>query len=359
MARHSHSGAIEGVRRRIGVVHWSAPSEELAELFGDVMIGLGHEVIAMAPDTTIPRDLDAVFVHGPFGSLVPLGSQLARQPPDRRPALVLWMTEQLWNPALPDWLALPLAHLRSRAERVAFRPSDATWGVVPSRRLLTRRGLRFRYFGDVRWLQRQNVLTVLAVPSLIIAEFLRQRGVDCVVAHCGSHPRWEGKVEVDRDIPVLWLGLEGSRRRALALQSLEQSLKARGVELYRVDGVARRVFGDERALLLRRTKIVVNLVRQPWDCNVLRFYLSAPNRTLMVTEPILPHTPIRPGVHLIETPLAEMADTILRYLDDDAARARISESAYRLVTTELTMANGIRRILDHLFAPQAAGVARG
>jgi hypothetical protein len=28
----------------------------------------------------------------------------------------------------------------------------------------------------------------------------------------------------------------------------------------------------------------------------------------------------------------------------------ISEAAYRLVTTELTMINGIRRVLDHLFA---------
>lgn len=346
-------------RHRIGVVHWNASSEELAELFGDVMTGLGHVVIPIAPDKPVPIGLDVVFVHGPFGSLVPLGNQLAAQPVARRPALVLWMTEQLWNPAMPDWLALPLARMRARAERFAFRPLQGTWTVTPSRHWLTRRGLRFRYFGDVDWLARKGLLTVLGVPSPIIAEFLRRRGVESVVAYCGSHPRWEAKIQTERDIPVLWLGLPGSRRRTRALRRLEQALKARGIELYRVDGTTNPpVFGDERGHLLRRTKIIVNFVRQPWDCNVLRFYLSAPNRTLMVTEPILPHTPVRPGVHMVAAPLETLAETILRYLEDDPARERITEAAYRLVTTELTMANGMSRILGHLPARRESGAMR-
>jgi hypothetical protein len=335
--------------RRIGVVHWNRIGEELAERFGDVMTDAGHDVVPMASDEQLPGGFDAVFVHGPFGSLVPLGNQLLRQPPATRPALVWWLTEQLWNPALPDWVALPLACMRSRAERMAFQPLDGGWTIAPSRRWLTRRGTRYRYFGDFRWLGEAGVLTVLAVPSPITQTFLRRRGVDSVLAFCGAHPRWESPIEVERDIPVLWLGMSGSRRRRRLVDALEQALHARGIPLHRVDGVINpAVHGDERSRLLRRTKIVVNLMRQPWDCNILRFYLSAPNRTLMITEPILRHTPVQPGVHLVEAPFAQLADTIARYLSDDKAREHISNAAYELVTKELTMANGIRRILDHL-----------
>jgi spore maturation protein CgeB len=61
---------------------------------------------------------------------------------------------------------------------------------------------------------------------------------------------------------------------------------------------------------------------------------------------------------LVEAPLGEMADTIERYLADHAARERIAEAAYRLVTSELTMANGIRRIVDHWREREAAGGQR-
>jgi hypothetical protein len=136
------------------------------------------------------------------------------------------------------------------------------------------------------------------------------------------------------------------------IDALDSALQSRGVPLHRVDGVTNPpVFGDARGRLLRRTKIVINFMRQPWDCNMLRFYLSAPNRALMISEPILPHTPVQPGVHLIEARCDQMADTILRYLRDDAARERITDAAYRLVTTELTMSSGISRILDHLPQP--------
>lgn len=341
--------------RRIAVVHWDE-SEELGELFGDVIRALGYEVVAIAPDQPLPQEIAAVFVHGPFGSLVPLGNQLVRRPAERRPRLLLWLTEQFWNPALPDWLCVPIARARSRAERFAFRPDNGSWRLVAQRRWLTRRGLRFRYFGDVLWLTHAGILTLLAVPSRINQQFLQRLGVRAEVAYCGAHPRWEAAHAAERDIPVLWLGTPGSRRRARALATLERDLQARGLTLHRVDGITNpAVFGDARAQLLRRTKIIVNLVRQPWDCNVLRFYLSAPNRTVMITEPMLPHAPIHPGVHVVESSLTAMPGTIAHYLADAAARERISDASYRLVTTELTMEKAMRQVLDRLWrAPTGA-----
>ena len=80
----------------------------------------------------------------------------------------------------------------------------------------------------------------------------------------------------------------------------------------------------------------------------MRYCLAAPNRALIVTEPTLPHTGFRPGVHLVETPIKQMADTICYYLTHEEERQQFVEQAYQLATTELTMSNGVAQLLDHI-----------
>jgi hypothetical protein len=125
-----------------------------------------------------------------------------------------------------------------------------------------------------------------------------------------------------------------------------------------VDGIENPfVFGDERTALLNRAKVVLSLQRKEWDNHSFRYYLAALNRALIVAEPTLPHTPFTPGVHLVEARVEHMADTIAEYLSDELKRGRIVAEAYRLVTTELTMKNGIRRLLDEVIAVRSTGHA--
>jgi hypothetical protein len=114
-----------------------------------------------------------------------------------------------------------------------------------------------------------------------------------------------------------------------------------------VDGVEHPyVFGEDRIILLNRTKIVLNLLRTPWDDNSMRYCLAAPNRALVVTEPTLPHTDFTPGVHLVEAPAEQITDTICYYLAHEEERCQIVDRAYQLVTTELTMAKSAAQILE-------------
>jgi spore maturation protein CgeB len=69
---------------------------------------------------------------------------------------------------------------------------------------------------------------------------------------------------------------------------------------------------------------------------------------LIVTEPTLPHTAFLPGVHLVEAPLEQMADTVCYYLSHEEERRRIVDQAYQLTTTELTMSKGIAQILERV-----------
>lgn len=337
---------------RVGLLEWK-PGDELISLIGDEVSRQGHAVTPVAYDGPLPERLDVILACGPFGSLMPLAARLRCQPAARRPALVLWMTEQLSNPALPTWLVHVVAELRSGLERRAVLASARRTGKVPERlRRLTRRALRLRYYGDLVWLRRHGLLSVLAISSAWLTQFLRDRGFAVTHATMGSHPRWGADLGLERDIPVLWLGsLSGRRQRTLA--TVCGDLRERGIEVAVVDGVAHpAVFGEQRVRLLNRTRIVLNLLRAPWDSNTLRFFLAAPNRALVVTEPTLPHQPLGDGTHVVAAPVDRMADAVCRYLADEGARRRIVDEAYRLVTTQLTMARGVALVM------QAAGQAR-
>ncbi len=324
--------------------------DEIGTLISSVLAELGCEVINLRYEAKLPQVLDIVLVYGPFGSLVPLANQLLACPPSRRPLFVLWMTEQFPSPNLPEWVRYLGGIIRSRVERLAFRQrAQGEWQLDPRLRWLTTKAHRVRYYGDLYWLQRQGILSILAVASPWTADFLRARGFDPIVAHLGSHPSWGADLELERDIPVLWIGKIGTRRRQRLLNRIRAELRERGVEMLMIDGIEHPyVFGEERTILLNRTKVVLNLLREKWDDNSMRYCLAALNRTLVVTEPTLPHTAFTPGVHLAEAPLEQMADTICYYLSHGEERQRIVDQAYQLAITELTMSKGAAQILERV-----------
>lgn len=331
--------------KRLAVVQWH-PQDELAKVTSEVWRELGVEVQTLAHDARVPEGPDAVFVIGPYGSLMPLALQLAERPVKERPALLLWQTEQFWNPALPTAAGRTLGIARATWERALYaRDGEGRWRIGRARAALTHKGYRFRYFGDLVWLQAQGLLTVLAVPSDVIAAFLNERGVRAMVAYIGTPPSWGEDLQLERDIPVLWFGKPGSARRAKLLERLTDELEGRGVALMRCDGVhAPYIFGAERTRLLNRTRVVVNFMRQPHDSNAMRYFIVAPNRAMIVSEPTLPHTPFVPGEHLVHAPPAQLAETICRYVADERARNEIAERAHTLVSTELTMHKMLARV---------------
>jgi len=153
---------------------------------------------------------------------------------------------------------------------------------------------------------------------------------------------------IERDIPVLWLGKSGTARRKRILRNLREELTQQDIDLHVVDGMENPpVYGHERTILFNRSKIAVNLLRKKWDDNSIRLFLAAPNRTLIVTEPVLPHTPFLPDTHMVTAEIEKMADTIRYYLDHEAERSQIVEQAYRLVTEELTIQNMISGLMQH------------
>ena len=165
-------------------------------------------------------------------------------------------------------------------------------------------------------------------------------------------PEWGGDLGLERDIPVLWLGKPGSRRRRKLLRRVFASLQSRGVKMMVVDGEQNPyVFGNARTILLNRTRIVLNLLRQPTDENAGRFYIASANGAMVVTEPLLPHHPVfTPGVHFVECPVERMAETIDYYLHHEAERCQIALRAHELVTTDMAIDKTVSAIIATVLA---------
>lgn len=321
--------------RRIGIIYFTK-GEGVPRLHSQIARRLGYEPVDFLWNSKLPESLDMVFMFGPWGSLTPLANQLVALPAERRPKLVWWLSEQLPNPNLPEWLRLRGGMLRSRMERWAYiQCPDGSWELRPGvGKLLTARAIRFRYYGDLLWLKRTGVLTLLVQGSELSNPLLSKRGFPVYFPPIPSYfPEWGADLKLERDIPVLWLGKNGTARRRRLLDRLERELGESGIPLLRIDGERHPyVFGEERTLLLNRTKIVLNVLRESWDNNAMRFQLAALNRALVVSEPLSAQTSLIHLKHLVIAPVHEIPAHIQHYLHHEDERQAITEQAYHLIT---------------------------
>jgi hypothetical protein len=340
---------------RIGVVVWN-PGEGIAAEAAASFAELGHSVIEFAAQDHLPQDLDVVFAYGPFGSMVPLATQLLQRTTGTRPAFIFWQIEPLPNPATPRWLLRPLAQLRSWADRLAYgQDASGQWRVRPGLGWLTMRGFRFRYIGDLLWLQEKGLLTLLVMGSRPKGAFLRTLGIDSFQPPSPSYRgKWGADLNLERDVPVLWLGKSATRRRRRLIARMRRELGELGIEMLVIDGVENPyIFGEARTELLNRTCIVLNLLRHPWDSHAGRFQLAVVNRALVISEPVLDHHGFVPGEHFVVAPIDDMARTVKRYLDQPQERQAITDRAYALIRRTPRKAV-YQLILERALGPAAA-----
>ncbi len=334
---------------RVAVVNWAQSADGIAQAIAHALAALGYEPVHFHCAGPIPA-ADVVFSYAPYGPLLPLAQRIAQLPVAERPRFVHWNTEGMPDLRLPWPVMRSLSRLRSAFGRRAtaldgeprprFRRPPLSW--------IDRHFLRYRYVGDYHYAHARDWLNGFADTSAVYAALHNRHGLPTQVAPWGASPLWYADLALERDIDVLWMGKHASRRRRRILQGVRQELRRHGVEMAMFDNEERPfVFGDERTRLLNRTKIVLNVTRTWYDDNLLRFVLAAPNRALILSEPILPHCPaFRPGVHYVEAPVDQLAQTALHYLGHEDERCAIAQNAYQLTTTQLTFEQSVAGVLE-------------
>jgi hypothetical protein len=207
---------------------------------------------------------------------------------------------------------------------------------------------RFRRLGDYEYAYRKGWLDILADSSTIYARLNENRGIPTLYIPWGPTASVHADLGLERDIDVLWMGRRATRRRGKLLDRVRQELRPYGVEMYVADNEENPfIFDETRTRFLNRVKVTLNLTRTWYDDTFSRFAFAAPNRSLVISEPVLPHCPeFEAGVHYVSAPAGRLAQTIVHYLTHEDERQVIVENAYRLVTTKLAFRNSMARLMD-------------
>ncbi len=281
--------------------------------------------------------LDFLVTYGPMQSMAWVVHRLSRM--RNLPPLFVWFTEQAPQPTLPAFAVHSAARVRYAFESCLLRSR----GNHRFASALFSHGGRLLVLGEMLELRRQGFLGLIGVFTETNKSFLQRHGLPAMVLPMGYHRSFGENLGLDRDIDVVFLGSTRDRRRKLIVSKLREEFVKRGIKFVIKDGSQEcgYVWGKERASLLNRTKLVLNVMRQPWDDPVFRLLLTAPNKAMLLSEELLATSmgPFCAGEHFAMAGLSEMVDITEYYLNRTDQRQRIAERAYEFVTRTLTIGN--------------------
>ncbi len=73
--------------------------------------------------------------------------------------------------------------------------------------------------------------------------------------------------------------------------------------------------------------------------------MACPNRSLVVSEPVLPHcTEFKANIHYVSAKIEDLANTIMYYIEHEEERRRIVDHAYALMMDGLKFEKSLRKM---------------
>jgi hypothetical protein len=163
----------------------------------------------------------------------------------------------------------------------------------------------------------------------------------------GYHESYAGPINGNGDRPIdavllgHFVGRHGRRQRLV--ETVERGLAARGIGLTRL---LRGTYGKERADVLARTRVVLDIHRLPGNWPGFRFIVASAGGAALISEPLARPEPLVPGVHYVEAAAQDMADAAAELLADEPRRRRLVAAAQHLLATELHLNAILPRVVE-------------
>ncbi|MCE5184856.1 MAG: glycosyltransferase [Planctomycetaceae bacterium] len=179
---------------------------------------------------------------------------------------------------------------------------------------------------------------------------LRKAGVDAHFVPVGFDPLYGENRNIRRDIDVVFLGHIRSRndRRDAIVRLVQKELGLRG---YRMEVLTQDYYGSKRNDVINRSKILLHVVRMPWELPGMRLLIGAGGGALNVTTGFSGNAaPYVEGRHFIDSSPSNLVNTLLYYLQNETQRRAIADQTYEYVKSEISLGKSILRILEHYHA---------
>jgi hypothetical protein len=345
-------------RYRVAVPEW-VEDDGIAKMIGFELEQIGYNPHLFFFDSNIPEDVDYLLTFGPYNRILPIWQNNARIALSRRPVVIHWNTEGMPDLRIPPKVVRALGAMRSKIGRMGYSGSVFDHFLYSIRPVsnIDQSSKRYRFHGDYEYACRKGWLHVLSDTSHIYSQIRSKIGIPTLYAPWGASRRWYKDLGLERDLDVLWIGKRGSQRRSRILDQVFRELKLKGLNVYIADNEENPfIFGEERTRHLNRAKITLNITRTWYDDNFSRFTMACSNRSLVVSEPVLPHcTEFKENVHYVSAKIEDLANTIGYYLEHEEERRQIVDNAYELMMAELKFEKSLRK----MFAAAQQHITRG
>ena len=105
------------------------------------------------------------------------------------------------------------------------------------------------------------------------------------------------------------------------------------------------VWGHERAAILRRSRIVLDIQRVPGNFAGLRFLLALSAGAVVATEPVDDPYPFEPLIDHISATADSLVAAIADLLSDEPRRCRLATTGQARLANELSMPRALARVL--------------
>lgn len=353
-----HECIVPRKRYRVAIPEW-VEDDGIAKMIGFELEQIGYNPVLFFFDGNIPEDVDYLLTFGPYDRILPIWQSNARVVLSRRPVVIHWNTEGMPDLRIPPGIVRAIGAVRSKIGQLGYSSSafDRFLYSIRSVSKIDQSFKRYRFHGDYEYACRKGWLHVLSDTSHIYSQIRSKNGIPTLYVPWGASQKWYEDLNLERDIDVLWLGKRGSKRRSSIIDRVFRELKLKGLNVYIGDNeVEHFVFGEERTRYLNRAKITLNITRTWYDDNFSRFTMACSNRSLIVSEPVLPHcTEFKENVHYISANIENLADTIMYYLVHEEERKQIVDNAYNLMMSELKFEKSLHR----MFAAAKPHITRG
>lgn len=361
--------------RSVAVASGGDPAyDEIADMIAETLSREGAPVTSVKDGESTAFDHDILLLVG-SGRYFPQFAELAKTRFARHPRVVLWHQQPLPPPVLTH-----------RASKLGERLLNAQWEDVLGRwagglsRLIPAKGrvrtvlqrllaLPVRHelerlggaeygnvgwddlclvFEEAAWLSEafsaaEPWIDVIACSTPTRVAFLRQCGIPARFVPLGFNSAWGELGEENRDIDVLFVGTcHSPSRRSLVPEVLRQ-IRDWGYKTFEAD-----VFpcGRQRTELLQRARVVLNVLRFPWEFPGPRLFASAACGALCVSNEAVQNEPFQPGLHFIRAPRTRMAESICWYLTNEEERKRRAIRALQSFATDFSLLASLEKLLD-------------